>query len=289
MKMAVTGTGGFLGSRIVEYYGGRTFGEHGKVQILPLKHGEVSLTSEAELGAFWEREMPDLLIHCGAISDTGACQAEPERSFTVNVEVPKTLAGVCARYGTKLLFCSSDQIYFEEGAEFSPEHFHRENEPVKPKGVYGQQKFLAEQKILDACHEAVCLRLSWMYDWNRRPPEHGSLVSTIAENVRAGRTFSYPIYDFRSITNVWEVVRNLERAADLPGGVYNFGSRNEGSTYETAQQILKILSGEDGLLQKNEEAFHDCPRNLRMNTEKLGQYGIHFLSTPEGLLSGQIV
>lgn len=289
MKIAVTGTGGFLGSRIAEYYGDRTFENHGKVQILPLKHGEVSLTSEAELCGFWERKMPDLLIHCAAISDTGACQAEPERSYTVNVEVPGMLAEICRRYGTKLLFCSSDQVYFEEGAVFSPGHFHRENERVRPKGVYGQQKLLAEQKILDACPEAVCLRLSWMYDWNRRPLEHGSLVDTVAENVRAGRTFSCPVYDFRSITNVWEVVRNLEKAAGLPGGVYNFGSRNEGSTYETARQILRILSGEEGLLQKNEEAFHDCPRNLRMSMEKLGQYGIYFLSTSEGLLSGQLI
>ena len=289
MRMAVTGTGGFLGSRIAERYGGGTFGNHGKVRVLPLKHGEISLTSEAELCAFGEKEMPDLLIHCAAISDTGVCQAEPERSCVVNVEMPKALARVCARYGTKLLFSSSDQVYFEEGAEFSPEYFHKEDEPVKPKGVYGRQKLQAEQEILEVCPEAVCLRLSWMYDWKRRPPEHGSLVSTVAENVRAGRTFSCPVYDFRGITNVWEVVENLEKAADLPGGVYNFGSRNEGSTYETARQILKLLSGEEGLLRKNEEAFRGCPRNLRMDMEKLGQYGIHFLSTSEGLLSGKLV
>lgn len=160
MKIALTGSGGFLGSRIMEYYKNRKFGGQAEVHIIPLRHKEVALAEQEVVDAFFKMEQPDILIHCAAISDTGACQKDPEMSYKVNVEVPAVLARACAQYGTKMLFCSSDQIYFEEGAEFHREYFHREEEDSRPKGIYGQQKLQAEEKILKACPEAVALRLS---------------------------------------------------------------------------------------------------------------------------------
>lgn len=284
MKIAVTGSGGFLCSRMISYYQDRDFDGQERIHFFPLKHHEVMLTDEQELEKFWMSKCPEVLIHCGAVSDTKACQEEPEISYKINVEIPKALARICARYHTKMLFCSSDQVYFEDGVKFQKEHFHREDEVIHPKGIYGQQKFQAEQEILDVCPEAVCLRLSWMYDWNSYlEKEHGTLVSTILQGVRERRAFQYPVYDFRSITNVWEVVKNMESAIALPGGVYNFGSWNDCSTYEIAYQIMQLISADVSLLQENVDAFRECPRNLRMDMGKIEQYGIPFLTTSEGL------
>ena len=283
MRVAITGSGGFLGSRIVSYYQNRELEGQGKAEFLPLKHREIVLTDEEALRRFWESRQPDVLICCGAVSDTKACMEAPETSFQINVEIPKVLAKVCSRYHTKLLFCSSDQVYFKESESFQKEHFHTEDEKVQPKGIYGQQKLRAEQEILDRCPEAAVLRLSWLYDWKSHEKEHGTLVSTILDNVQNGRNFQYPVYDFRSITDVWEVVRNLEPALSLPGGVYNFGSRNEGSTYEIACKVMELLSADTALLSENREAFQGCPRNIRMDMGKLEGFRISFLSTTEGL------
>lgn len=284
MKIALTGSGGFLGSRILEYYEGRELPGEERAHMVPLRSGEVTLTEERAVDVFFAKERPEILIHCGAISDTGACERNPEMSHVVNVEIPKVLAGACRRYGTKMLFCSSDQVYFQEGEPFQKDHFHREEEVLEPKGIYGQQKLQAEREILSRCPNAVCLRLSWMYDWeDRGAKEHGTLIRTVLEQVREGRELAYPVHDYRSITNVWEVVRNLEAAMTLPGGVYNFGSRNEGNTYEVVRGILELIGADSAWLRENVESFRDCPRNLRMDTGKIGQYGIHFLSTSEGM------
>lgn len=283
MRVAITGSGGFLGSRIVSYYQNREFTGQSRMEFLPLKHQEIVLTDEEALKRFWESRQPDVLICCGAVSDTKACMEAPEASFQINVEVPKTLAKVCREYHVKMLFCSSDQVYFKEGEKFQKEHFHTEDERVQPKGIYGQQKLRAEQEILDRCPEAVVLRLSWLYDWKSYEKEHGTLVSAILDNVQNGRSFQYPVYDFRSITNVWEMVRNLEPALKLPGGVYNFGSRNEGSTYEIACKVMELLSADKSLLSENREAFGDCPRNIRMDMKKAEGYDISFLPTWEGM------
>ena len=83
------------------------------------------------------------------------------------------------------------------------------------------------------------------------------------------------------------VVKNLPAALKLPGGVYNFGSENDSSTYKTVKDLLTQL-GRDAALSRlvpNEEAFAENPRDLSMDTAKIREAGIRFPTTTEGLLS----
>ena len=82
-----------------------------------------------------------------------------------------------------------------------------------------------------------------------------------------------------------EVVRHLEEAMGLPGGVYNFGSENRYNTFDTARLFLRELAGSDsaGILKRNDERFASCPRNLTMDTDKIKSYGIRFFNTSEGI------
>ena len=52
-----------------------------------------------------------------------------------------------------------------------------------------------------------------------------------------------------------EVVRNLEYAWELEGGVYNFGSPNDRNTYETVIAMFTKLGWDAKVVQRNEEAF----------------------------------
>ena len=84
---------------------------------------------------------------------------------------------------------------------------------------------------------------------------------------------------------VADVVRNLPKALSLPGGVWNFGSENGESTYDTVKSVLECL-GLDAVnrLQPNTEAFADCPRDISMDLAKLRSAGITFPATPDALL-----
>ena len=81
-----------------------------------------------------------------------------------------------------------------------------------------------------------------------------------------------------------EVVRNLEKALELEGGIYNFGSPNDRNTYETVHAMFTELGWDMECIQKNEEAFAKAPRDLSMKVEKINQNGIAFSSTLEGLV-----
>lgn len=273
-KLLITGASGFLGSRILKYY-------KNKYEICTPSHQEMDITDELSVLKTFKREQPDLVIHCAAISDTGKCEREPEISWKINVDGCKNIAKAAKEIGAKCLICSSDQVYFGSDNR-NP---HTEDEELLPANVYGREKLQAEIDSLTVNPDCVLLRLAWMYDIESDTPnEHGDFIRTLFAKLDTSEPFSYPIYDVRGITDVNEVVRNLQKAFALPGGVYNFGSPNEYTTYQTVATLFRDTGLDVARLQKNEVPFRDKPRNLAMSQAKLNHYGIIFSSTPEALL-----
>jgi dTDP-4-dehydrorhamnose reductase len=193
------------------------------------------------------------------------------------------LAESCRKWDSKLVICSSDQVYF--GSSFPGPH--RETESLSPANVYGSQKLRAETLCQAADPDTVCLRLSWMYDTQSHPGEHGHFLTTFRAALEdTTKPLTWPVHDRRGITDVRYVVENLPKTLGLPGGVYNFGSENRESTYDTVKSVLEELDMQTALarLIPNTQAFADSPRDISMNTEKIRATGIFFPSTQEGLL-----
>ena len=75
MKVMITGAGGFLGSRLLSFY-------RDKYEVWGVGHRELDFTDVSETMKAVKRFCPDVLVHCGAVSDVGTCEKEPERSFS---------------------------------------------------------------------------------------------------------------------------------------------------------------------------------------------------------------
>lgn len=276
MKLLVTGGSGFLGRRTAGYF--ETLGW----EVLFPTHEQLDITAKAELLEWFRRNTPGAVIHTAAVSDTGLCQQKPEWSEIINVTGSANLAEACREYGAKLVFCSSDQVYF--GSTLSGPH--SEIEVLVPGNVYGSQKLRAEQRCLEILSETVCLRLSWMYSRENLPGDHGHFLAMLKGALEdENRPLIWPIYDCRGLTDVDDVVRNLPKALKLEGGIWNFGSENDSSTYDTVKAVLEELGMDPALrrLVPNEEAFSENPRNISMDLTRLKLAGISFPTTREGL------
>lgn len=277
MKLLITGASGFLGKRTAAYF------EKLGHQVLTPAHSQLDITDVENVRTWFRENRPEAVIHTAAVSDTGLCQQKPEWSERINVTGSVNLAESCREFGSKLVICSSDQVYF--GSDFPGPH--REMENLSPANVYGRQKLRAEQLCLSVCPETVCLRLSWMYDSVSLPGEHGHFLTTLRETLKdAAKVLTWPVYDRRGITDVRYVVENLSKALNLSGGVYNFGSENRESTYDTVRSVLEALQMHEALarLVPNEQAFRDSPRDISIDTTKIKAAGIIFPSTREGLI-----
>ena len=274
-KILITGNSGFLGSRLAYYL-------KDKYQLLLPSHAELNVSREEAVRAYMEEHRPDVVIHCAALSNTWYCEQHPEESHRVNVQGTVRIAKACKLTGAKLVYMSSDQVY--NGTPLLGPL--KEEDVLQPVNVYGRHKQECEQRAGWNLPESVGLRLTWMYDL---PSSTMKLNTNILVNLQKafdeGSTVKAATNEYRGVTNVWDVVKNIEKAITLPGGVYNFGSGNTLNSLELYQKTacLMGLKEPSAWIVPDQERFSDQPRNLTMDCTLIQERGIHFLDSVEGI------
>lgn len=271
----ITGASGFLGKRLVSYY-------KKQYEILAVSHADLDFTDANQVSEIVNRFHPDVIIHCGAIADVSTCAQNPELSMDVNVNGTRNLAKASAQVGARFVFCSSDQVYFsgQNHISLAP---HKENEELSPMPLYGQHKLLAEQACLSEQPDSVILRLTWMYDKltvEETAQGRRNLLTLLDYALSSQESVTFSTTDYRGVTDVHEVVCQMEKAWMLPAGIYNYGSSNATNMYETIHHVLDTL-GQTSLLIASENGNL---RNIAIDNSKAGQFGIHFSDTAEGLI-----
>ena len=266
MKILISGSSGFVGSRVLHQWQGRA-------ELFTFPRGSLAAADESAIRRFAETVQPDVILHLAALSDTGYCQQHPEESQRANVELPIWMAKAAQDTGAKLISFSSDQVY----AGVTQPGPLPETLPLSPANTYGQHKLEAEERVLALCPEAVLLRAPWMYDLpGDGLPLRGNLPLNLLRAAQDGTLVQFSRNDWRGVSFVREVIENLRSALALPGGVYNFGSGNDANMAETAKQFAERM----GITVKLEPA--DWHRDLLMDGSKAAAQGIRFRSTLDG-------
>lgn len=274
-KILITGSSGFLGCRLALFF-------KDKYELLLPTHAELNVSREDAVRVYMEENLPDVVVHCAALSNTGYCQQHPEESHRVNVQGTMKLAKACKQTGAKLIFMSSDQVY--NGTPMLG--LLKEEDVLQPVTIYGQHKLEAEQRTLWNLPQAVGLRLTWMYDVPSSPLKlNNNILINLQKAHNEGTTIKSATHEFRGVTNVWEVVRNMEKTFSLPGGVYNFGSSNMLNSYQLHLEAAQLLEMNEpfNFILPDEERFCDMERNLTIDCSLIAKHGIFFYDSVEGL------
>lgn len=269
MKLLITGANGFLGYRLSKYF-------EKKYEVYAMSHQNLDVT---EIDSAYEKIQklnPDVLIHCAGLSNKTICETEPDYAYKVIVSGTSNIAKLCKEFKTKMIFCSSDQVY--EGVTSLEKH--KETEHLNPVSVYAQCKYQAEKSALTIWKETVCLRLTALYDicfdTNR---EHPNLFSYMVNDIKEKNKMFYAENEYRGFTSVEDVMKNLPKTFELPGGIYNFGCENELSTFQLIKSLLENIYQNDTLVNAKKSDFV----NLSMDTAKIKKYGIEFNNSYMGL------
>lgn len=298
LKILITGSSGFLGSRLALHY-------RDKYELLLPSHAELNVSREEAVRTYLEEHRPDVVVHCAALSSTWYCEQHPEESHRVNVQGTVRIAKACKLIGAKFIFMSSDQVY--NGTPLIGPL--REDVVLQPVNVYGRHKLEAEQRALWNLPAAVGLRLTWMYDLPPRLTNHDNRSSVLvtlrsSKNIMvnlkqaydAGTTLCAATHEFRGVTNVWDVVRNMEKTFALPGGVYNFGSTytptvmpgmptSPLNSHTLFCEVARLMGFDapDTWILPDDECFAEQPRNLTMDLSLIERHGIHFADILRGI------
>jgi dTDP-4-dehydrorhamnose reductase len=133
----ITGAHGLIGNYLVQTAPG--FAPDWRVRALT--RADFDLLDFAAVEREFQKDRPQLVVHCAAISAISEAQKNPAFAQRVNIEVTRLLAGLSAE--VKFIFFSTDLVF--DGARGN----YIETDSPNPLHVYGETKAVAEQIILE--------------------------------------------------------------------------------------------------------------------------------------------
>ena len=275
-KVLITGGNGFLAKRLKESL-------EKKYKIYSFSREDLDVTNEAKVLGIFRDIKPNYVIHTAAIADTGKCENNKEMSFNINVNGTINIAKAAKSENAKVIFLSSEQVYNgnEEEGPYSEEII------PKPNTEYGRQKIKGEEEVFKYNKDSIVLRLTWLFGMPERNKKVNSniLVNTLNALTRREK-IRICSNEFRGMTYVYDIVDNFEKIMQLKGGIYNCGSENNMSSYETSCYICKSLNvsyDHNDIILEDTEKYKEKPRDLRISNKKLKDQGIDFDTTKKGI------
>ena len=105
-----------------------------------------------------EKESPDFVLHCAAITDVDYCEKNKNETLRTNIELTKLIADICKDKKVKLIFISTDQLFDGNKKLYS------ENDMTSPINSYAYSKYLAEKAITKVSKSSLIIRTNF-YGW----------------------------------------------------------------------------------------------------------------------------
>ena len=144
----ITGANGLIGNYLVQT--APKFAPHWRVRALT--RDQLDLLDFAAVRREFQKDQPQLIIHCAAVSTIADAQSNPDLARRVNVDVTALLAGLAAEI--PFVFFSSDLVFDGRKGNYV------ETDAVNPIHVYGETKAAAEQIVLRNPRQPSCARRS---------------------------------------------------------------------------------------------------------------------------------
>lgn len=182
MRILITGASGLLGLNLAL----ETAKEHvvygtAKDHLLNTRDFTVlpgDLLAPGAVEQVLDQAQPDWVIHCAALANVDACEADPVLARKANTHLPAKLATHVARGGARLVHISTDAVFDGKRGNY------REDDIPNPLGVYARSKLDGETAVIQANPDAIVARVN-LFGWSLSGRR--SLGEFFVRNLLAGK------------------------------------------------------------------------------------------------------
>lgn len=284
MKILITGAAGQLGSELMRQLtlGRCSLGKlpncYHHAALLPMGREQLDVTDFNAVMKLFERECPELVLHCAAISNVDICEADPKKAEKVNTQAAGFVARACKKTGAKLIYLSSDYVF--SGEKKMP---CEENELCGPINVYGQSKLQGEALISKICSRYFIIRTAWLYSTGQR-----NFVQAIRKQLVQSEKVYVVNDQAGSPTNVEDLAYQiLNLAATEYYGLYHCTNIGMCTRYALAKRIAAFEEKQDRIIPcatGDYPALARRPKCSALSSEKISRItGIRMRTWEEAL------
>lgn len=289
-KLLVTGASGFLGWNLCQLakqewdiYG--TSFSHA-IEIPGITLLKVDLRDFEELKRIFQEIQPDAVIHTAAQSSPNVCQSNPEESHAINVTASCNIAGLCADYSIPCAFTSTDLVF----NGLNPPY--KETDAVSPINLYGEQKVMAEEGMLERYPMTAVCRMPLMFGVAAPPAQ--SFMQPFIQILREGKELRLFTDEFRTPASGITAAKGLLLALKKVNGRIHLGGKERMSRYDFGRLLVEIfeLPSEalKGCRQADVKMAASRPPDVSLDSSMAFDLGYDPLSLREELdaLRGQV-
>ena len=233
--IVVTGAGGMLGKDILAH-----FSNEYKVIATTQNPFDVS-TIQLDVTNFdaFERIIalykPAYIFHLAALTDLEKCEKNVNMAYAVNAQATKNAAQIARKYGAKLVYVSSSNVF-----DGSKQWFTEDDEP-RPINVYGLTKYVGELMVKYYATDYIIIRLGWLMGGG--PLRDTKFVAKIVDQIVGGKKELHALSDkFGTVSYTRDVALQLETLLNnKANGIFHLTSAGRVSRFELAKEIVQIL------------------------------------------------
>ncbi len=192
----------------------------------------LDVSNRDEVFEVFEKIRPDVAILTAAFTNVDLCETEKERADAVNVNGPLNVCDACVRYGSKMVYISTDYVFDGKNGPY------REGDTPNPLGYYAWTK-LEGERITALVQDHLIIRTTGVYSAD---PDSLNFVMQVIKRLKAGEAMRVPNDQYGSPTladNLAEGISALIKMGKT--GIYNISGSDFMDRYSFALLIADMF------------------------------------------------
>lgn len=257
VKVAITGSTGLIGSRIVELLTPDFI-------FIPLTSKNLDITSSFQVQSTLQSFDYDILVHLAGYTNVDKAEStERDLAHKINVEGTHNLFSATQVQGKKFIFISTEFVF--DGT--NPPYY--EDSPTNPLNYYGQNKVESEELIKD---KGMIVRLSSPYRKDFAMKK--DIVRTVKSLLEQGKSLKMVSDSSFTPTYIDDIAFAFKYLLNnFSPEIFHIVGADSFSPYEAGKLIARAFDLDESLVQPTtyEEYFKDKalrPRYAQVKSKK---------------------
>lgn len=245
-------------------------------------NSKVDIFNEYELSRFFQEVKPQAVIHSAAITNPLPRENQSAKQyFDTNVTATKSIAELCEKYHSKIIYISTDLVYAGYRGSFL-----KEDAKLIPATLYAETKLVGEMKVKESTDNYLILRTALLYGFGLNHSQ--CHFQQMFYDLKINKPVKLFIDQFRTPISLIDASRLITDLAgmDLKAETINLGGLERVSRYELGEMLCSIAGLDRNLLQKiTIDEIPNFPKvaDVSLNTEKLQTLGLRPATIEENI------